>query len=222
MSIPKNAVWVVRKILELRKLILDLPTMQGDLTSRLMKLQSNDGRFSIKKLYQMQFPQNQKVHWKSLILQPHIYPRHKFNLWPAVQDRLPTVERLQKIGIQVPQACVFCGLADEYFEHLFFGCYYTKNILQRLLNWLSCPRQINTCQEGVKWVTTCARKNKGFGTIVSAVFGMMVYLIWRNMNKIRFQSGSSFLDRMYRETAIHIHIRGNSYLSWQKHLEALD
>nr|XP_016514750.1 PREDICTED: uncharacterized protein LOC107831498 [Nicotiana tabacum] len=50
MSIHKNAAWVVRKILELRKLILYLPTMQRDLTSRLRKLQSTDGRFSIKKL----------------------------------------------------------------------------------------------------------------------------------------------------------------------------
>ncbi|XP_075103570.1 uncharacterized protein LOC142178139 [Nicotiana tabacum] len=190
MSIPKNAAWVVRKILKLKKLILDLPTNQGDLTSRLMQLQSTDGRFGIKMLYQMQLPHIQKVHWKSLILHPHIHPRHKFNLLLVVQGRLPTVEKLQKIGIQIPQACVFCDLVDEHFEHLFFGCGYNKNILQRLLNWLGCPRQINTWQEEVKWATTYAKKKKGFGTIVSAVFGMMVYLIWRDINKIRFQSGS--------------------------------
>ncbi|XP_019244265.1 PREDICTED: uncharacterized protein LOC109224132 [Nicotiana attenuata] len=136
MSIPKNAAWVVRKIIELRKLILELPTMQGDLHSRLITLQSTDRRFSIKKLYKLQTPQVQKVYWKCVILQPHIYPRHKFNLWLAIQGRLPTVERLQKMGIQVPSTCVFCVLADEHFEHLFFDCTYTKTIWQRLLNWL--------------------------------------------------------------------------------------
>lgn len=29
MSIPKNATWVVRKILELEKIILEIPTLQG-------------------------------------------------------------------------------------------------------------------------------------------------------------------------------------------------
>ncbi|OIT39376.1 hypothetical protein A4A49_58429, partial [Nicotiana attenuata] len=113
-----------------------------------------------------------------------------------------------KIGIQVPQACIFSGPDDEHFDHLFFGCEYTKNIWQRLRNWLSCQRQIRTWQEEMKWVTTCARKKKGFGTIVSAAFGMMVYVIWRDKNKIRFHSGSSSPDRMCREFSSHIHIRG--------------
>ncbi|OIT08203.1 hypothetical protein A4A49_63179, partial [Nicotiana attenuata] len=114
----------------------------------------------------------------------------------------------QKIGIQVPQTCVFCVLGDEHFDNLFFGCPYTKNIWQRLLNWLGCPRQIRTWQEELKWVTTCATQKKGIGTIVSSVFGMMVYLIWRDINKIRFQSGNSSSDRLCREIASHIHIKG--------------
>lgn len=67
MHIPKNAAWVVRKAIELRKFILELPTLQGDLLSRLTALQSTDERFSIKKLYKLQTPQGQKVYWKCLI-----------------------------------------------------------------------------------------------------------------------------------------------------------
>lgn len=65
----------------------------------------------------------------------------------------------------------------------------------------------------------CAERKKGHGTIVSTIFGMMIYLLWRDMNKIIFQSGSSSLGTLCREIAIYIHIRGNLYPIWQKHLE---
>ncbi|OIS96633.1 hypothetical protein A4A49_60679, partial [Nicotiana attenuata] len=97
----------------------------------------------------------------------------------------------QKMGIQVHSSCVFCGLADEHFEHLFFDCSYTKTIWQRLLNWLGYPRQIRTWTEELQWVTTYARQKKGIGTIIAVVFGMLIYLLWRDRNMIRFQNGRS-------------------------------
>ncbi|XP_019261929.1 PREDICTED: uncharacterized protein LOC109239792 [Nicotiana attenuata] len=75
-SIPKNAAWFVRKILGLRSLITELQNVQADLPSRLAQLLTPGGSFSIKKLF-------------------------KFNLWLVANGRLPTVDRLQKIGIQV-------------------------------------------------------------------------------------------------------------------------
>lgn len=84
MRIPKSAAWVVRKIIEKRKFILNLPSLQGNVQERLESLQNANGKFSIKKLYNLQTPQGQKVYWKNLILHPHIHPRHKFNLWLAI------------------------------------------------------------------------------------------------------------------------------------------
>ncbi|XP_059294668.1 uncharacterized protein LOC132047673 [Lycium ferocissimum] len=211
MPIPKNAAWVVRKIFGLRSLITELQHMQGDLTSRLTQMQTLGVRFSIKKLYQLLSPQFQRVPWKSLIMQSHLHPRFKFNLWLAAHGRLPTVDRLQKIEIQVPQTCVFCGLADELFEHLFFDCPYAKGIWSRLLSWHGHPRQITTWQAEVQWVNICAKRKTGHWAIVSCVFGMMVYLIWRDRNKLRFQGGSSSPDRLCKEIAVHIHTRSSLF-----------
>lgn len=101
-SILKNAAWFVRKLLGFRSLNIELQNVQADLTSRLAQLQTPGGSFSIKKLYQLLHPQFQRVPQKSLILSPQLHLRFKFNLWLVAHGRLPTVDRLQKIGIQVP------------------------------------------------------------------------------------------------------------------------
>ncbi|XP_019242312.1 PREDICTED: uncharacterized protein LOC109222403 [Nicotiana attenuata] len=206
MPIPKSAAWVVRKIIEQRNLILNLPSLQGNIHERLESLQNTSGGFSIKKLYNLQTPQGQKVYWKSLILHPHIHPRHKFNLWLAIQRRLPTVDRLQKMGVQVAQLCVLCGQEDELFEHLFFECSYTNTIWKRLLNWLGIQRQIQAWEEELHWVANYARKKKGIGNIIVAVFGMLMYSLWRDKNMIRFQNGSTSAEQICREITTYIHI----------------
>ncbi|XP_070013606.1 uncharacterized protein LOC142176111 [Nicotiana tabacum] len=128
MPIPKNA---VRKILESRKLIGDVQSIQGNLLNRLDQLQ-NGNSFSIRKLYRLQFPQLPKVPWKGIVLQPRLHPRFKFILWLALQRRLATVDRLLKFGVQIDQQCALCKLASEIFDHLFFECYVTKEVWSRL------------------------------------------------------------------------------------------
>lgn len=139
--IPKNAAWVVRKIMETRNLILELHGIHGDLVNKLVQLQKG-GKFSISKLYHMQLPQLQKVLWKSITMQPHMHPRYKFILWLALQKRLATMDRLIKFGVQVSQQCVFCKQSDELFKHLFFDCPIVREIWTRLLKWLGHTRPI--------------------------------------------------------------------------------
>ncbi|XP_019225652.1 PREDICTED: uncharacterized protein LOC109207224 [Nicotiana attenuata] len=184
MTIPKSAAWVVRKIIEQRKFILNLPSLQGNEQERLESLQNTNGKFSIKKLYNLQTPQGQKVYWKSLILHPHIHPRHKFNLWLAIQRRLPTDDRLQKIGIQVAQ--------------------------------------IQAWEEELHWVVYHARKKKGIGNIIVAVFGMLIYSLWRHRNLLRFQNGSTSAAQICREITTYVHIKSHIHSNWQEHMEALN
>ncbi|XP_019257697.1 PREDICTED: uncharacterized protein LOC109235907 [Nicotiana attenuata] len=172
MPIPKNAAWVVRKIIEQRKFILNIPTLQGNVQERLESLQSTSGKFSIKKLYNLQTPQGQK--------------------------------------------------AEELLEHLFFECSYTSSIWKRLLNWMGIQRQIQTWEEELQWVTYQARKKKGIGNIISAVFGMLLHNIWRDRNAIRFQSGCTLVEQICREITSYIHIKSHIHNNWKDYMEALD
>ncbi|XP_019225236.1 PREDICTED: uncharacterized protein LOC109206830 [Nicotiana attenuata] len=79
MPTPKNAAWVIRKIIETKEDLKRQP-MQGSLCNRLKILQLQE-QFSIKKTYLLLLPQYQKVHWRSIVLQTKIHPRFKFILW---------------------------------------------------------------------------------------------------------------------------------------------
>ncbi|XP_059302208.1 uncharacterized protein LOC132054172 [Lycium ferocissimum] len=58
--IPANATWVVRKILEVRKYVLQSQTLQGDLHTRLSTVVAGS-KFSIQQMYVALLPQYQKV-----------------------------------------------------------------------------------------------------------------------------------------------------------------
>ncbi|WMV60255.1 hypothetical protein MTR67_053640 [Solanum verrucosum] len=96
--IPSNATWVIRKIFGLRQVLMQALALQGNLNERLSTLVHKD-RFSIKRLYLTLTPQHPRVHWKSLALNPSSQPRFRFILWLAYWKRLPTADRLLKIGI---------------------------------------------------------------------------------------------------------------------------
>ncbi|XP_060170353.1 uncharacterized protein LOC132601269 [Lycium barbarum] len=184
MQVSKTAAWVVRKIISSRGLIIGTQNLQGDLMHRLEQLQEAEGKFSIKKLYKKLRPPYQKVPWKQMLLQPLLHPRYMFNLWLAVQGRLAIVDRLLKFGINVPRTHVFCGLAEEVFEHLFFDCLIVKGVWSRLLIWLSHPRAIANWSSEVTWINRGAKKKAGHWVVVNCVFDMMVYHIWTGRNKL--------------------------------------
>lgn len=51
-------------------------------------------------------PQRVNVEWKTLAMLKGLIPRHNFIMWLALHQRLTTVDRLGKWGIQVAIRCV--------------------------------------------------------------------------------------------------------------------
>ncbi|OIT06201.1 hypothetical protein A4A49_61335, partial [Nicotiana attenuata] len=113
-----------------------------------------------------------------------------------------------KFGIQAPQQCVFCKQTDETFDHLFFECSLTNKLWMRLLRWLGYDRPIRDWQSEVNWICKGAKMRNGHCVIVTCVFGMMVYFVWRERNKLRFQGGTVIVSNICKEIAIHIHMKG--------------
>ncbi|KAK6776066.1 hypothetical protein RDI58_027067 [Solanum bulbocastanum] len=79
---PRIATWVIRNIIDSRKIVVQAPGLQGNLFARLELLTAGT-KFSIKKLYVALLSQLLKVPWKCITLQANIHPRHNFILWLA-------------------------------------------------------------------------------------------------------------------------------------------
>lgn len=119
-------------------------------------------------------------------------------------------------GIQIPQHCVFCKQVDESFDHLFFACPITWGLWNRLLIWLDYKRTIGDWNSEVNWVSNIAKRKNLHAEITTSVFGMLVYCLWRERNRIRFQGGISVVRDTCKEIAIHEHIQGTSVKHWKE------
>ncbi|XP_059290313.1 uncharacterized protein LOC132043877 [Lycium ferocissimum] len=153
-------------------------------------------------------PTYPKAPRKSISLQARIHPRHKFNLWLAIQRRLATVDRLQKFGIDIPKDCIFCARDEETFDHFFFTCSHTRTIWGILFKWLGHTRRIGSWQEEVDWINRLAKRKNGRDSVTCYTFAMMIYCIWHLRNSMRCQGARMETEKMYREIAMHIHIKG--------------
>lgn len=67
-----------------------------------------------------------------------------------------------------------------------------------------------------------ARRKTGKGPINSCTFAMVIYVIWRERNQLRFSNGVYDEDRISREIVLYVHTRGQDHSKWKKQLEELN
>ncbi|XP_019230418.1 PREDICTED: uncharacterized protein LOC109211340 [Nicotiana attenuata] len=115
-------------------------------------------------------------------------PKHRFITWLAVQERLLTKERSQKLDIHVEDSsCCLCDAQEnETVQHLFVDCTRTQDIRKGLLNWLGLHVQVGEVQQGLEEIN---RKHwKRFKKeVAAALWEAMIYHIWRGRNRKLFE-----------------------------------
>ncbi|KAH0650557.1 hypothetical protein KY284_030469 [Solanum tuberosum] len=218
---PSNAAWVVKKIIDSRQSLMTQHFFQGSIHQTLARMVQGD-KFKIQKAYVAMQPQLPKVSWKNITLHKAIHPRFKFIIWLAIQQRLATVERLQKIGIQVPMLCIFCDQEVESFEHLFFRCVYSNQIWTRMLKWMGNYRSIGPWQQEIEWVSQIAKKKTSQAEAICCTFAMVIYNIWKDRNTLRFKRGQVEVSHTCKDIAMHLHIQGRNKASWPTMLSSLN
>ncbi|OIT39443.1 hypothetical protein A4A49_53553 [Nicotiana attenuata] len=72
-----------------------------------------------------------------------------------------------------------------------------------------------------KGYSSMAKRKSGPRAITSCAYAMEVYVIWRERNLLRIQKSTYDEDRVSREMAVHIHIRGQNLRKWRKPLSVL-
>ncbi|XP_059638758.1 uncharacterized protein LOC132281037 [Cornus florida] len=102
---------------------LPSPSMKDD---KLIWTASPSGEFSLKHTAASLFPPYPLVPWFDLVWRSPAIPRMKFNLWLAIQDRLPTLDRRQMATHN--NVCFLCNASPESHSHLFFSCDFTSLI----------------------------------------------------------------------------------------------
>uniref|UniRef100_M1BM11 Uncharacterized protein n=1 Tax=Solanum tuberosum TaxID=4113 RepID=M1BM11_SOLTU len=97
-----------------------------------------------------------------------------------------------------------------------------KALWSRLCGWLRFHRVIQDWETELRLVCMMAKQKAGRAEIVSSVIGMIVYVIWRERNKIRFQNRSMRADEVLKEIVMHMHINRKNRAKWHTTLQQLN
>ncbi|KAH0644806.1 hypothetical protein KY284_032690 [Solanum tuberosum] len=91
-----------------------------------------------------------------------------------------------------------------------------------MCNWMGIQRSIHDWRTKIACISEIAKKKARGAEIKTSVFVMMVYIIWRERNKMMFQRGRLCADKFLREIAMDIHLRGQHKASRTPILQTLN
>ncbi|XP_075112580.1 uncharacterized protein LOC142182282 [Nicotiana tabacum] len=217
MKTPTQVCWLMRKIFDGRNWFGN-----RNYKVELGKCSKGD-KFSIKAAYLSFQPQYQKVHWKNLTMEARHIPRHQFILWLAIRQRLATVDRVERWGINIPKDCVLCSKGTtESLAHMFFECKYARDIWSSLLKWMNENRIPKTWNDEVCWMAKRCRGSREKGQVLAWLVAAIVYHVWSERNARRFQNEKRESQQRIKQISLQLHIRGQSYSTWKKILDSLN
>ncbi|KAJ6742881.1 hypothetical protein OIU85_016915 [Salix viminalis] len=115
-------------------------------------------------------------------------PRQSFTLWLTSQTRLPTLDRLRRMGITENMCCVLCNQEEETHTHLFFQCSYSKAVWESVsskgtIRWPNEP-----WYQLMQWASSHITGKKNIHHhIARTALSTAVYYIWYKRNSRTFK-----------------------------------
>lgn len=147
------------------------------------------GEYTVSSGYQwLQGVQPQCVMWKG-IWKCNAVPRHAFLMWLVQQERLYTLDRIQRwSAAPVYDICVLCAKEVETHKHLFFRCEYSSSILTLLAQWLQIRRLAMTWNQWRRWFVHLSKHQTWRHKLWCACLDAAAYEVWSERNAQRHES----------------------------------
>ncbi|CAL1395563.1 unnamed protein product [Linum trigynum] len=89
-------------------------------------------KFSVKKVWETLRDKHEAVQWFPLLWKSFGTPRDKLLVWLIILNRIATLDKVQRWNSAVINLCPLCSSEEESRDHLFFGCAYSKRVLQAM------------------------------------------------------------------------------------------
>ncbi|XP_070009263.1 uncharacterized protein [Nicotiana sylvestris] len=195
MNIPQQASWMVRKIMEARGVIQQLPTVQYK-------------RTTTKQIYLGILGSYNKVAWRTLMFHNEARPKAIFTMWMKCHGRLMTTDRLANWGIQANTSCCLCNEIVESHAHLFGECKFTNIVWGRLMQWIqiSVSPSLSYTQK-MAWIIKQAKGRSCKTKIVKMVYSEHIHGIWMERNNRIFGETMKTAEQVAREITCFCNIK---------------
>ncbi|KAL4279936.1 hypothetical protein GQ457_03G009480 [Hibiscus cannabinus] len=169
--------WTLRKILKLRSV-----------GQRLFADGAGRRLTSVKDIWAEVRERHERVAWQKLIWFPCHIPKFSIILWMTNLNRLPTKDRLMKMGMTVDGLCGNCRVSQETRNHLFFECHFSRRVWGMILQKCFINRNVMCWDEEIRWAVTMLKGKSLVVVILKLALGAFVYRIWEERNFRQFRN----------------------------------
>ncbi|XP_038995732.1 uncharacterized protein LOC120120047 [Hibiscus syriacus] len=105
----------------------------------------------------------------------------------VILDRLPTKDRMQRLGIITNDLCMFCSEATENRNHLFTECPKSASIWKSILQLSGLNRQFSDWTNLLEWATSTWKGKSLLSCILKMSWNAFNYTIWEERNRRIFK-----------------------------------
>lgn len=148
---------------------------------------SPSGKLSSKLAYDLVRKKHPTVSWGNWIWSSFIPPRKSLTVWRAINDKLPTWDKLHLDG---PSICCLCFKSEENIDHLFVYCEFATQIWQKVF----AAFNISCLPNSSFGEFVLAAMNLNFSpqilSLWRAVVVNVIWNIWNSRNKFIFEDCS--------------------------------
>ncbi|KAE8716557.1 L-tryptophan--pyruvate aminotransferase 1 [Hibiscus syriacus] len=137
-----------------------------------------------------------KVPWHKLIWFPLHIPKFSIITWMTILDRLPTRERLTRMGITTVDSCVLCNEAIESRNHLFADCTLAASLWKEILNLNHLIKPPMSWDNMPAWASNSWKGKSLLTSIMKIAWCTFIYTVWEERNMRLFQGRARSVEEM--------------------------
>lgn len=139
--------------------------------------------------------ENDKKQWTHIVWNRLSIPKHKFTMWVACLDRLPTKVRLHHFGVLDENSCTLCGAMVENRDHLFFQCSLGMQIWELVMGFVQEVNPPYRWQDIIDWMIAW-KGSESIRRMKRAAVAACIYHIWWARNLKIFQDKKLLVEEI--------------------------
>lgn len=89
---------------------------------------TTDGKFSVASAYETIRTKRPVLPWCKVVWSKHVHPNLAAICWRICLNRVPTDERVKRVGVSLASRCRLCQNSEESWNHLFKDCRVTAAV----------------------------------------------------------------------------------------------
>ncbi|GJR21549.1 hypothetical protein Tco_0970076 [Tanacetum coccineum] len=140
--------------------------------------------FSVSMVWRSIRPRSNKVTWVDVVWFSSCIPRHAFNLWLIVKQRLKTRDKLNSwdVSSSLITSCLLCELQPDSHEHLFFECSFSQQIWNHIKTYAGMDSSVLVFSHILASLILIAKRRSAKSIIAKLVVAACAYFIWQERN----------------------------------------